>query len=274
MMGSAAVTGESSGVPVVTGPPILRVVGLQKGFGARPVLRDVSLDVAEGEVVCIVGPSGSGKTTFIGCINYLVVPDAGEVWVEDERIGHEDLGDGRLRLMSAKKVAVQRRKIGYVFQDFNLFPHMTALQNVIEAPIRVLGKAPEEARLHGLELLDRVGLGDRGGAYPGQLSGGQQQRVAIARSLAMRPRLMLFDEPTSALDPEMIQGVLRVMEELAHEMTMVVVTHEMGFARRAAHRVVMMDEGRIVEQATPQQFFDDPQSQRAKDFLSMILKQQ
>jgi polar amino acid transport system ATP-binding protein len=221
--------------------------------------------------MCILGPSGSGKTTFIRCINHLEKIDAGRITVNSRLIGYRE-ENGRLREDSEKSIARQRTQIGMVFQRFNLFPHKTALQNVTEAPVHVLGIPEEEAKANALALLTRVGLADKFDIYPGKLSGGQQQRVAIARALAMRPALMLFDEPTSALDPEVTGEVLSVMEELAHEgMTMIVVTHEMGFAKVAADRVVMMHDGTFVEEGTPEHFFEAPEHERTKQFLSKIL---
>src|SRR6187431_3004684 len=226
------------------------------------------MEVHRGQVVCLLGPSGAGKSTFLRCLNHLETLDEGEVWVDGEPIGFQ-LRNGKLYELRERDVAKQRRDIGMVFQRFNLFGHRTALENVIEGPIRVLGTAPDVARKEGLELLDRVGLGQRGDAYPAQLSGGQQQRVAIARSLAMKPKLMLFDEPTSALDPELVGEVLAVMNSLAAEgMTMMCVTHEMGFARDVADRVWFMDAGRILEVGKPDEFFRNPQHERSRRFLA------
>jgi polar amino acid transport system ATP-binding protein len=250
---------------------VMRAEHVQKNFGRLEVLKGVSLDVSQRETVCIIGPSGSGKTTFIRCINHLEKVDGGRITVNGHLIGYRQHGD-RLVEDSEKSIARQRTQIGMVFQRFNLFPHKTAMENVIEAPVHVLGRPKEQAEKDGLRLLTRVGLADKCDTYPGKLSGGQQQRVAIARALAMRPALMLFDEPTSALDPEVTGEVLAVMEELAHEgMTMIVVTHEMGFAREAADRVVMMDEGVIIEEGTPEHFFEAPEHERTKQFLSKIL---
>nr|WP_275676300.1 MULTISPECIES: amino acid ABC transporter ATP-binding protein [unclassified Streptomyces] len=243
------------------GGPMVRIRGLRKSFGSHLVLDDVDLDVGAGEVVVIAGPSGSGKSTLCRCINRLEVPDAGEITVGGHPVPHE-----------GRELARMRAEVGMVFQQFNLFAHRTVLENVVLGPVRVLGHRPERARVRATHLLERVGVGAQAAKYPAQLSGGQQQRVAIARSLAMNPKVMLFDEPTSALDPEMINEVLDVMKSLAHDgMTMVVVTHEMGFARSAADRVVFMDAGRLVEQAPPAQFFSAPRSRRAQDFLSKIL---
>jgi len=244
---------------------------VHKRFGRLEVLRGISLEVQKGETVCIIGPSGSGKTTFIRCINHLEKIDAGRITVNGQLIGYRQR-NGKLVEDSEANIARQRTQIGMVFQRFNLFPHKTALENIIEAPVRVRGVAKEKAVVEGEKLLARVGLADKRDVYPGKLSGGQQQRVAIARALAMKPALLLFDEPTSALDPETIGEVLTVMEELAHEgMTMIVVTHEMGFAREAADRVVMMDEGVIIEVGTPEHFFTAPTEERTKRFLSKIL---
>jgi polar amino acid transport system ATP-binding protein len=229
------------------------------------------MQVRRRETVCIIGPSGSGKTTFIRCINHLEKIDSGRIEVNGQLIGYRE-EKGKLVEDSERSIARQRTQIGMVFQRFNLFPHMTALENVIEAPIRVLGVPEGKAVAEAEALLARVGLAEKCTTYPGKLSGGQQQRVAIARALAMKPALMLFDEPTSALDPEVIGEVLRVMEELAHEgMTMIVVSHEMGFARAAADRVVMMDDGRIIEEGTPEHFFVAPTHERTRAFLSKIL---
>jgi polar amino acid transport system ATP-binding protein len=254
----------------VTGP-MVKAEGVHKRFGRLEVLRGVSLEVQPGEVVCILGPSGSGKTTFIRCINHLEKINAGRLWVDGRLVGYRQAGDKIYELRDAE-VCRERAQIGMVFQRFNLFGHMTALENVIEAPIRVKNVPNHEAVRRAKELLDRVGLSDKHDTYPSQLSGGQQQRVAIARSLAMEPKLMLFDEPTSALDPELVGDVLDVMRQLAKDgMTMIVVTHEMGFAREAADRLVMMDEGRIIEEGTPEHFFRAPREERTKQFLSKIL---
>jgi len=264
------VESESVTVSVPFGP-VMRAVDVHKTFSRLHVLRGVSLEVRQRETVCIIGASGSGKTTFLRCINHLEKIDSGLIEVNGHPIGYrkkkEKLVEDRER-----SIARQRTEIGFVFQRFNLFPHKTALQNVIEAPVHVRGVAKDQAIAEAETLLARVGLGDKKDAYPGKLSGGQQQRVAIARSLAMKPALMLFDEPTSALDPEVTGEVLDVMEELAHEgTTMIVVTHEMGFAKRAADRVVMMDEGVIIEEGSPEHFFEAPTHERTKAFLSKIL---
>jgi polar amino acid transport system ATP-binding protein len=255
-----------------TAEPIVKASEVDKYFGKHHVLRGVSLDVGKQEVVCIIGPSGSGKTTFLRCINHLERIDGGRIEVNGHLIGYRAKSDGTLVEDSERNIARQRTEIGFVFQRFNLWPHKTALENVIEAPIKVRQVARAEAVVQGEALLDRVGLADKRNAYPNKLSGGQQQRVAIARALAMRPALMLFDEPTSALDPEMIGEVLEVMQELAADgMTMIVVSHEMGFAREAADRIVMMDDGVVVEQSAPSDFFTSPRHQRTQQFLSKIL---
>ena len=253
-------------------PLVVHATEVRKRFGRNEVVKGVSLDVRPGEVVCIIGPSGSGKTTFLRCINHLERIDGGRIEVNGHLIGYRAGADGELMEDSERNIARQRRDIGFVFQRFNLWPHLTALGNIVEAPIRVRGSSKAEAVADAKRLLDRVGLADKCDAYPARLSGGQQQRVAIARSLAMHPALMLFDEATSALDPETVGDVLTVMQELAAEgMTMICVTHEMGFAREAADRVLMMDEGLIVEEGTPEHFFTAPTHDRTKRFLSKIL---
>ncbi|KFC64537.1 ABC-type polar amino acid transport system, ATPase component [Devosia sp. LC5] len=260
-------TGQSS-APV---RPLIRIQRVRKSFGDNLVLRDVSLNVAPGEVVVIAGRSGSGKSTLLRCINNLETIDAGSIYTGDELIGYRQLG-GKLVPMREAEVARQRQELGMVFQQFNLFPHLSVLDNITAAPIHVRGEARSSAEAYGRELLSRVGLPEKAHAYPKQLSGGQQQRVAIARALAMRPRAMLFDEPTSALDPEMISEVLDVMIDLSRQgMTMIVVTHEMGFARAAADRVILMHQGEIVENAPPEEFFTAPKSEATKQFLSKIL---
>jgi polar amino acid transport system ATP-binding protein len=250
---------------------VVRAVDVHKRFGRLLVLKGVDLEVGRGETVCIIGPSGSGKSTFLRCINHLEKIDSGRIEVNGHLIGYRER-NGSLIEDSERNIARQRAEIGIVFQRFNLFPHKTALGNVIEAPIRVR-RLPEEVAVEaGEKLLERVGLADKRDVYPGKLSGGQQQRVAIARALAMNPAVMLFDEPTSALDPEVIGEVLEVMEELAREgMTMIVVTHEMGFARKAADRVAMMDDGQIIEEGPPDRFFDAPRKERTRQFLAKIL---
>ena len=254
----------------VTGP-VARAVDVRKRFGRLEVLKGVDLEVGRGEVVCLIGPSGSGKSTFLRCINHLEKIDAGRIEVNGRLIGYRE-ENGKLVEDSERNIARQRAEIGIVFQRFNLFPHLTALENIIEAPVRVRGVEKERAVADAELLLDRVHLAAKRDVYPGKLSGGQQQRVAIARALAMSPALMLFDEATSALDPEMIGDVLEVMKGLAADgMTMIVVTHEMGFAREAANRVAMMDDGRIIEEGSPDHFFDEPDHERTKAFLSKIL---
>jgi len=257
---------------VSTNGLVMHAQNVVKRFGRLEVLKGISLDVHHGEVVCIIGPSGSGKTTFIRCINHLERIDSGRIFVNGHLIGYRER-NGKLVEDTERNIARQRAEIGMVFQRFNLFPHKTALQNVTEAPIHVRGLRESDAVAQGKSLLERVGLGDKFSTYPGKLSGGQQQRVAIARALAMNPSLMLFDEATSALDPEVIGEVLDVMKSLAVDMgtTMIVVTHEMGFAREVADRVAMMDDGRIVEEAPPSEFFDNPKEERTKRFLSKIL---
>jgi polar amino acid transport system ATP-binding protein len=244
---------------------------VQKYFHNLHVLRGVDLDVKRGEVVVILGASGSGKTTFLRCINHLEKIDGGRIWVNGHLMGYVER-NGHLVEQKEELVSKQRAEIGMVFQRFNLFPHMTALQNVVEAPIHVRGVDRKAAATRAAELLAKVGLAEKADVYPHQLSGGQQQRVAIARALAMDPALMLFDEPTSALDPELVGEVLRAMRQLAEEgMTMVVVTHEVGFARDVAHRAVLMDAGAILEEGPPDEFFTHPQHPRTKQFLSSIL---
>ncbi len=245
---------------------------VHKHFRRLHVLKGVSLEIQPGEVVCLIGPSGSGKSTFLRCINHLEKIDAGRLWVDGELVGYRQVGD-KLYEQRDAEVCRDRAEIGMVFQSFNLFGHMTALENVIEAPIRVKKTPKKQAVAQARDLLARVGLADKMGSYPSQLSGGQQQRVAIARALAMTPKLMLFDEPTSALDPELVGEVLDVMKSLAFDFktTMIVVTHEMGFAREAADRVLMMDDGRIIEEGTPEHFFVEPGEERTKQFLSAIL---
>ena len=243
-----------------------------KSFGRQPVLRGIDLEVQPKEVMCIIGPSGSGKSTFLRCINHLEKIDAGKLYVDGELVGYRQRGD-RLYELGDGEVCRKRAEIGMVFQHFNLFPHMTALGNVIEGPVQVKGENRARAAQKGLELLERVGLGDKAGAYPRQLSGGQQQRVAIARALAMDPKLMLFDEPTSALDPELVGDVLDVMRQLATEigMTMIVVTHEMGFAREVGDSLVFMDGGVIVESGPPREVISSPKHERTQAFLSKVL---
>ncbi|WIM69624.1 amino acid ABC transporter ATP-binding protein [Corynebacterium suedekumii] len=242
-----------------------------KSFGQLEVLKGIDMEVPKGTVTCLIGPSGSGKSTFLRCVNHLEKVTAGRLYVDGELIGYRER-DGILHEISEKDAARQRADIGMVFQQFNLFPHRTALDNIIEAPVHVKGMSVTEAKKRGMELLDQVGLAHKATAYPVQLSGGQQQRVAIARAVAMDPKLMLFDEPTSALDPELVGEVLRVMKELANDgMTMLVVTHEMGFAREVADTVVFMDGGVVVEAGSPAEVLDNPQERRTQAFLSSLL---
>ena len=250
---------------------VVEAVDVHKWFGKLHVLQGISLTVRRGEAVVVLGPSGSGKSTFLRCVNHLEKIQEGRILVNGHLIGYREV-KGRLMEDKEKSIARQRAEIGMVFQNFNLFPHKTALENITAGPIHVRKVGEEQARAEALVLLERVGLRDKADKYPLRLSGGQQQRVAIARALAMKPALMLFDEPTSALDPEMIGEVLAVMKELAFDgMTMIVVTHEMGFAREAADRVVMMADGVIVEEGVPGSFFDSPEHERTKAFLSQIL---
>ena len=243
---------------------LIQVQDLKKHFtgtSAIKALDGVSVDIKKGEVVVVIGPSGSGKSTFLRCLNLLEVPTGGQILFNGVDITDKSCN-----------INLHRQKMGMVFQHFNLFPHMTILRNMTLAPVKLLHKSQEEADAQALKLLQRVGLGDRGGAYPAQLSGGQKQRVAIVRALMMEPEVMLFDEPTSALDPEMVGEVLEVMKELAHDgMTMVVVTHEMGFAREVGSRVLFMADGKLVEQGTPEQIFEHPQNPRLQDFLGKVL---
>ncbi|WP_128978142.1 amino acid ABC transporter ATP-binding protein [Streptomyces roseicoloratus] len=251
--------------------PMVKAEGVHKSYGAAHILRGIDLEVQNGEVFCLVGPSGSGKSTFLRCINHLERIDGGRLSVDGQLVGYRQKGD-KLYELKDSEVAAQRRDIGMVFQRFNLFPHMTALANVMEAPIQVKGESKAVARERAERLLDRVGLRDRMGNYPSQLSGGQQQRVAIARALAMQPKLMLFDEPTSALDPELVGDVLDVMRQLAEDgMTMIVVTHEMGFAREVGDNLVFMDGGVVVESGHPRDVLTNPQHDRTKAFLSKVL---
>jgi ABC-type polar amino acid transport system ATPase subunit len=240
---------------------VVKVKGINKYFGHLHVLRDVSLEVGKGEVVVIIGPSGSGKSTLLRCLNYLEPVQSGEIWIDGIRLDHHKTN-----------IRAVRAEVGIVFQSFNLFPHLTALRNIMLAPLVVRRRPEAEVRQEALAILAKVGLQDKVDAYPAQLSGGQQQRVAIARALAMQPKLMLFDEVTSALDPELVREVLDVMKQLARDgMTMIVVTHEMGFAREVADRVIFMDEGRIIEAGSAADIFDRPQNQRTKEFLGKIL---
>ncbi|MFI0411490.1 amino acid ABC transporter ATP-binding protein [Actinomadura sp. 3N508] len=259
------------GEPASGGGLMVRSEAVHKSFGRLEVLKGIDLEVRSGEVMCVVGPSGSGKSTFLRCINHLEKIDSGRLWVNGHLVGYRESG-GKLYELRDREVAAQRREIGMVFQRFNLFPHMTALENIMEAPVRVKRQPKAEVRERALALLARVGLGDKAQSYPAQLSGGQQQRVAIARALAMEPALMLFDEPTSALDPELVGDVLEAMKQLALDgMTMIVVTHEMGFAREVGDSLVFMDEGVVVEKGVPREVLADPQHQRTRDFFSKVL---
>ncbi|OON38782.1 ectoine/hydroxyectoine ABC transporter ATP-binding protein EhuA [Izhakiella australiensis] len=254
-----------------TAEPLVQARNVHKSFGDNQVLKGIDMDVFPGEVVVILGPSGSGKSTFLRCINHLEDMDGGSIQVGDQQIGFE-LKKGKLHRLSSRRIARQRQEIGMVFQQFNLYPHMTVLQNIIEAPIGVHKRSRKQAIAHARELLAIVGLSDKADAWPRHLSGGQQQRVAIARALAIKPRLMLFDEPTSALDPELVGEVLATMRTLADQgLTMVVVTHEIGFAREAADRVIFMDGGVIVEQGAPDQVLSNPQHPRFQSFLSRFI---
>jgi polar amino acid transport system ATP-binding protein len=250
---------------------MVKAESVHKRFGRLDVLKGISLEVAPGDVMCLLGPSGSGKSTFLRCINHLEKIDHGRLWVDGELVGYRQSGD-KLHELRESEVARKRAEIGMVFQRFNLFPHMTALENVIEAPVRVLGREKSQATAQACDLLASVGLADKFKAYPTQLSGGQQQRVAIARALAMEPKLMLFDEPTSALDPELVGDVLDVMRKLAADgMTMVVVTHEIGFAREAGDTLVFMDDGVVVEVGKPREVLANPAHERTRAFLSKVL---
>jgi polar amino acid transport system ATP-binding protein len=254
-----------------TGEPMVKAEGIHKYFGRLHVLCGIDLEVTSGEVMCVIGPSGSGKSTFLRCINHLEKIDSGRLWVDGHLVGYRQRGE-KLHEMRESEVAAQRRDIGMVFQRFNLFPHMTALENIMEAPVQVKGESKAVVRERAMALLDQVGLADKISAYPSQLSGGQAQRVAIARALAMEPKLMLFDEPTSALDPELVGDVLDVMRQLAvGGMTMVVVTHEMGFAREVGDSLVFMDGGVIVEKGNPRDVLAEPKHRRTQDFLSKVL---
>jgi polar amino acid transport system ATP-binding protein len=253
--------------------PLVKLTGIVKHFGRQPVLRGVDLQVWPGEVVVVIGPSGSGKTTLLRSVNHLEEVDSGTVVIDGQLVGYQLSRRGDcLHPSSARQIARIRRDIGMVFQSFNLFPHMTVLENIVEAPVKIRREPRREAVAHAMELLDRVGLSDKSASYPRQLSGGQQQRVAIARALAMRPKLMLFDEPTSALDPELVGDVLRTMKDLASQgMTMIVVTHEIGFARDVADRVLFMDGGVVVESGPPEEVLNNPKNQRTREFLSRVL---
>lgn len=254
----------------VAARPVIELRSLWKKFGDNPVLNGISLNVARGKTICILGPSGSGKSTLLRCMNWLEKPDHGEIFLSGRRLGFRQNSDIP---MSAGEIAAVRARIGMVFQHFNLWPHLTVLGNIIAAPVHVQHRDRAEVTLEAEALLAKVGLSEKRDVYPAKLSGGQKQRVAIARALAMRPELLLFDEATSALDPELVGEVLGVMEELAHEgMTMVVVTHEMHFAREAADEIVFLDHGTVVEQASPEQFFNNPASERARQFLQRFAR--
>ena len=251
--------------------PMVEAVGVRKAFGDTQILKGIDLAVERGSVTCLIGPSGSGKTTFLRCINHLEKVDAGRLCVDGQLVGYAER-NGRLHEMKERQTARSRLDAGMVFQRFNLFPHLTALENIVAAPVHVLRRPRDEVTVEALDLLARVGLRHRGSAYPQQLSGGQQQRVAIARALAMKPKLMLFDEPTSALDPELVGEVLDVMKSLAEAgMTMVVVTHELGFARQVADQVVFMDQGIVVESGPPGVVLEAPRNDRTRAFLSKVL---
>ena len=253
--------------------PAIRAEHLVKVFGDLEVLSGISLEVAKGEVVCVLGPSGSGKSTLLRCLNWLSPPTSGTVWIGDEMLGMERDANGALRALGDARLRQQRSRIGMVFQSFNLWPHRTAIGNVMEGPMIVRGLSREKARERAEALLDRVGLQEKAASYPARLSGGQQQRVAIARALAMEPEILLFDEPTSALDPELVGEVLDVMQALAEQhTTMIVVTHEIGFASEAADRIVFMDEGSIIEEGPPADFLSSPREQRSRQFLDRYLK--
>lgn len=257
--------------PAVDAQPMIDFQQVYKSFGQLQVLKGVDLQVPTGSVTCLIGPSGSGKSTLLRCVNHLEKVTAGRLYVDGELIGYKEK-NGHLYEISEKEAARQRSGIGMVFQNFNLFPHRTVIDNITEAPVHVKGEHPDQAKKRGMELLERVGLAHKADAYPVQLSGGQQQRVAIARAVAMEPKLMLFDEPTSALDPELVGEVLNVMKQLAADgMTMLVVTHEIGFAREVSDQVAFMDGGVIVEIGSPEQVIDNPQHSRTREFLSSVM---
>ena len=249
--------------------PVIAIRGLGKSFGSLRVLKAIDLEVEAGKTVCVLGPSGSGKTTLLRCINFLEPPDEGEVFLAGERVGY--VGDGRDRPMSQRELARIRTRIGMVFQHFNLWPHLTVLGNLIEAPLQVQKRPRQEVVAESEMLLEKIGLQDKRDVFPSRLSGGQKQRVAIARALATKPQVLLFDEPTSSLDPELVGEVLSVMRDLARDgQTMMVVTHEMGFAREAADEIVFLDDGALVERAAPEQFFSEPRTKRAQQFLQRL----
>lgn len=250
---------------------MVKVKNVHKLFGSLEVLKDINLEVEKGEVVCIIGPSGSGKSTLLRCLNHLERISAGCIYIEDELIDERIDGKNQLKI-SQRKVSELCTELGMVFQRFNLFPHMTVIENVMEAPMTVRKVPKEEASVEAIKLLEKVGLADKRNEYPSRLSGGQQQRVAIARALAMKPKIMLFDEPTSALDPELVGEVLEVMKDLADEgMTMLVVTHEMGFAKEVGSRVIFMDNGEIKEEGKPEEIFSNPKNERTRAFLQKVL---
>jgi polar amino acid transport system ATP-binding protein len=274
---AAALEGETHVLPMekleASGQAMVHAEGVRKSFGKQAVLKGIDLDVQRGEVLCLIGPSGSGKTTFLRCINHLEKIDAGRLAVDGDYVGYRLRRDGRLSEIREADICRQRQHIGMVFQRFNLFPHMTALENIIEGPVGVLKQERRTAIREARLLLTRVGMSEKADEYPNALSGGQQQRVAIARALAMKPKLILFDEPTSALDPELVSEVLDVMRGLAQSgMTMVIVTHEIGFARDVADRIVFMDEGRIVEEGNPEQLLVDPRHERTRRFLASVVR--
>ncbi len=250
---------------------MVKVENVCKSFGSLQVLKDIDLEVKKGEVVCIIGPSGSGKSTLLRCLNHLERITSGRIYIEDEIIDEREAGKNQLKI-SQKKISELCTELGMVFQRFNLFPHMTVLENIMEAPVTVKKEPKQEVEQKAITLLEKVGLVDKKDEYPSRLSGGQQQRVAIARALAMEPQIMLFDEPTSALDPELVGEVLEVMKDLAREgMTMLVVTHEMGFAREVGSRVIFMDNGEIKEEGTPEEIFSNPKNERTRSFLQKVL---
>jgi polar amino acid transport system ATP-binding protein len=254
-----------------SGDAMVRVENLHKSYGLTEVLKGIELVIKPGEVCCVIGPSGSGKSTLLRCVNHLEKINAGRIWVDGDLVGYREKGS-KLHELRDREVSAQRRAIGMVFQRFNLFPHLTSIENIMEAPMRVAGVPKSQARTDAMTLLTRVGLTEKADSYPAQLSGGQQQRVAIARALAMRPKLMLFDEPTSALDPELVGEVLDVMKDLAKSgMTMMVVTHEIGFAREVGDSLVFMDDGVIVEAGKPREVLANPQHQRTRSFLAKVL---
>lgn len=268
---SAGIAAAARGLAAGTVEPMVRADGIRKNFGKNEVLSGIDLQVAAGEVVCVIGPSGSGKSTFLRCINHLESVDGGRMWVDGKVVGYH-LKGSRLYEQKHSEICRNRARIGMVFQQFNLFPHMSALENLMEAPVLALKQKKSVVRARALKLLEQVGLADKAGAYPRQLSGGQQQRVAIARALCMEPKVMLFDEPTSALDPELVGEVLKVMKDLAQSgMTMVVVTHEMNFARDVADRVIFMDGGRVIEAGPAAELINNPQHARTQAFLASVL---